>query len=486
MSRRRLAPAIGLAALALGVALPASPALAEGPASARLISAPCRVAMAHDTRRCFQVEVAEDPAHPQGRHIFLDGFVVPAAKPGPEKHAIFMFGGGPGERETDDVYAPAQLHTALPEFDVVMIDQRGSGETPDIRCGPGHDEASIKAALIDEWPIDRIRACVAALKNKADLTQYTTLNSAIDYDLERQALGYDRIDLVGGSYGTRMAQAYIHLYPERVRSAVLLSPVAPDQRMPEGFARHTEMSLQRVLDLCMEDTACRKAFPDAEGDLGKVKAILAKGPISAAYNGKRVTLSPGVVGGVIRGALYDPNAAAGVPLALHALANGDNDAFAAHAVDFRIGTDTALSQGLYLSIVCGEDFAYNDVGALHREDAGTLYGSFRTDQLAAACAVWPNGHDAPELHILKRWDGPVLTFVGDLDPVTPGVYAQRLMTQFPNGRLIRLPNQGHGTTEAAFAKCMLPMMLQFLKTPDASKLDPRCAETLTFPAFKLQ
>ncbi len=245
------------------------------------------------------------------------------------------------------------------------------------------------------------------------------------------------------------------------------------------------MSLQSVIDLCMEDTPCVTAFPDLEGDLAKVRARLAQGPITATYKGKTVTISPGVVATLIRGALYEPNTAKWVPFALHSLANGDNDDFAAKAVNYRITIDTALSQGLYLSIVCGEDFERNDLGALHREEAGTLYGHFRTDQLVAACALWPHGQGLAELHTLKTWNGPVLTFVGQYDPVTPAVYAQRLMTQFPNGRLIRLPNQGHGATEAAF-DCVVALSIRFLEDPDAAKLDPRCAETLTFPAFQLK
>ena len=107
-----------------------------------------------------------------------------------------------------------------------------------------------------------------------------------------------------------------------------------------------------------------------------------------------------------------------------------------------------------------------------------------TDQLSAArWAVHSKG--LAELHTLKTWNGPVLTFVGQFDPVTPQIYAQRLMTQFPNGRLIRLPNQGHGATQKAF-ECVEALTLRFLEDPDASKLDPRCAETLTFPAFQLK
>ena len=199
--------------------------------------------------------MAEDPAHPEGRHILLDGFVVPATKPGPETRALFSFGGGPGERETDDVEDAMDLSKVLPEFDIVNIDQRGSGETPDIRCGPGTDDASIQAALIDEVaarPHPRLRRGAEGARTRL----HTTANSAIDFDLERQALGYNKIDLIGGSYGTRMAQAYIHLYPgTRWCSAARTASRRRTPRRLEAAARCCSKSaLRGVIDLCMEDT----------------------------------------------------------------------------------------------------------------------------------------------------------------------------------------------------------------------------------------
>jgi pimeloyl-ACP methyl ester carboxylesterase len=253
--------------------------------------------------------------------------------------------------------------------------------------------------------------------------------------------------------------------------------------MPEGFARHTEMALNGVLDLCIEDGACAKAFPDPKGDLAKVKARLAKGPITASYQGHSYSFSPGVVASTLRSALYAPDSAAWIPFALHNLAHGDDADLAAHAVNYRRGITSGISDGLYLSIVCAEDFPLNDLAALHRDEAGTLYGSFRSDQLAAACALWPHGHDLPALHQLKTWQGPVLVFSGQYDPVTPTVYAERVISQFPNGRLIRTPNQGHGATEAA-NNCMIPLAMQFVRDADASKLDARCTEGLKFPAFQ--
>jgi pimeloyl-ACP methyl ester carboxylesterase len=457
--------------------------------AAKITPGACRDQIPHDTRRCFSVDLAEDPAHPQGRRIQLDGFVIPATAANPDRRAVVILQGGPGEAASESGDFAAFWAKQLPDRDIVAIDQRGTGRTPDIRCRSALDDAHLQPALIDEWPMADLKACLARLAGKVDLTKYTTANSAIDMELERRALGYDHVDLVGGSYGTMMAQAYIHLYGEHVRSAVLISVVSPDTPVPQSFARHTEMSLQGVLDLCIEDVKCRAAFPDIEGDLALLKAKLARdGGISFTWpegaNGKRMRMSAGAVAGAIRSELYDPSLMPLVPIQIHTLAHGDDPSFVKWAILLRRGIDGDLSQGLYLSITCGESWPHVNVDALRREEKGTLYGSYRTNGLAVACAVWPHGDDLAELHTLKTWNGPVLETAGQFDPVTPQVYAERVLSQFPHGRLLRLPNQGHGMTDDALA-CVAPLAAKFIETGDAMSLDARCAETLKFPGFVL-
>jgi pimeloyl-ACP methyl ester carboxylesterase len=471
----------------IGFAGQSASAQAQTPApaaEAKIIPGPCRDRIANDPRRCFQVDLPEDYANPSGRHIQLDGFVVPAKTPAAQKLALFIFAGGPGERVTDGPDQQVEVAALLPEHDIVAIEQRGTGTTPDIRCRNPIDDASLQPLMIDEFPIEPLKTCLKGIQGKADPRFYTTANSAIDIELERRALGYGKIDVFGGSYGTELSQAYIHLYGDEVRSATLLSPVAPDTTVPEAYARHTEMSLTGVIDLCLEDAACTKAFPDLKADLATVKAKLASGGITGTFKGKRLHLSAGMAATAWRAELYTPNGAASVPMQLHAVAHGDADGFIAGAVRYRRGLEEDISNGLYLSIECAESMPRNDISALRADEAGTLFGSFRTDQLLAACKVWPRGADLEELHHLKTWNGPVLATVGQLDPVTPPVYAQRLMSQFPNGRLLRLPNQAHGSTGEAQA-CVFPLVAQFIKTANAKSLDARCTETLKFPPFVL-
>jgi len=124
-------------------------------------------------------------------------------------------------------------------------------------------------------------------------------------------------------------------------------------------------------------------------------------------------------------------------------------------------------------------------GARATEGDADPFADLIPDQLAKACAVWPRGHDKAELHHLAAWDGPVLALVGELDPVTPPVYGQRIIAQFPNGRLVRLPNQMHDMTDQAFTTCAQPLIVAFIKSARASDLDTRCTEGLAFPEFVL-
>ena len=126
--------------------------------------------------------------------------------------------------------------------------------------------------------VDAYAACRDTLLANADLTQYTTEVSMRDVDEARAALGYDRINLYGGSYGTRAALVYIRNHGEHVRSA-FLSGLAPfENRNPLYHAPAAQRALDRVADQCAADAACHAAFPDVRGDLNAILTRLRASP----------------------------------------------------------------------------------------------------------------------------------------------------------------------------------------------------------------
>ena len=478
----------GPAALAAGIVLVSSAgALADQTVPvARIVPSVCRDFdgyAAKDHRRCFQVDVPEDPSHPAGRHIQLDGFVVAATAPNPTKAALFVLDGGPGNRATDDMAGESDWSEVLTDHDVVVIDQRGVGTTPDIRCNGPVDDAHLPEQLAHSWPVARLKDCLAAIAGHADVRLYTTANSAEDIELVRRALGYDRIDLLAGSWGTRLAQVYAHLHGDKVRTMTLSSVDAPDTYVPADRASEAETVFTAILDRCRADPACAQAFPDLRSDFEAAKRHLWNDHFETKdAAGRPVPISPNVLASALRYEAYGDNTAVRLPLQIHALAHGDVRDLTKYAVRWREKMETGPSIGLYMSITCTEGVAHDDLEALRRQARGTLVEAAQIDDLAAACAFWPKGVDRKEMHELSTWDGPVLMLSGALDPATPPAWADRLIGYFPHGRLIRLPYEGHVFTDPAL-DCLQPVIVAFIKSGSAFDLDTSCTKALHYPKF---
>jgi pimeloyl-ACP methyl ester carboxylesterase len=476
---------LGLAILTAGMLLASRAGAAE--LGAQLISSPCRdfdKGAKSDHRSCFQIDVPEDPANAAGRHIQLDGFVIAATAPNPSKAAVFVLDGGPGVRATDNMAGEGDWSELLTDHDIVVIDQRGTGTTPNIRCNGPVDDAHLSTVLAHVWPVARLKDCLAAFAGEADARLYTTVNSATDIELERQALGYDRIDLIGGSYGTRLAQAYTRLYPDKVRSMTLNGVDPPDAYIPANRARDAERVFAAVLDRCLADPACAKAFPDIRAEFGAAKRRLWSSDFWAKdTKGHPIRISPRVLAAALRFETYSADSAVKIPGQIHALAHGDVRDLTEYAVRWRKGMETQASLGLYMSITCTEALPHNDLATLRREARGTLLGRAAIEDLAAACAIWPKGDDQGELHDLSPWEGPVLMVSGGLDPATPPSGADRVARRYPNGLLVRMPDESHSATEPAW-NCLQPIIIAFIKSGSASSVDASCVKSLRFPEFQ--
>jgi len=119
-----------------------------------------------------------------------------------------------------------------------------------------------------------VARCRATLEPDADLTQYMTDHAIEDVEEVRARLGYEKVSLYGGSYGSRMAQAYLRRHPKRV-SAVVLDGVVPfDVAVPLTYARSAQQALDRVFAACAARPACQAAHPDPGGDMSAIQRRL--------------------------------------------------------------------------------------------------------------------------------------------------------------------------------------------------------------------
>ena len=223
-----LGVAAGLTAAAC--ARPRPPATAPPPATLAL--APCTIpgipGIARSVR-CGRFEVWEDRAARAGRKIALRVVVVPASGPDRAGDPIVPFAGGPGEAVVDDAGGAATPYAELNRRrDLVLIDVRGTGDSNSLACAALRTREGILGVLDGFLPVAGVKACRQALEPRAALAQYTTSNAVDDVDDALGALGYDRVNLVGASYGTFAALEYLRRHPARVRTVALEGVVPPD------------------------------------------------------------------------------------------------------------------------------------------------------------------------------------------------------------------------------------------------------------------
>ncbi|GAA3196284.1 alpha/beta hydrolase [Actinocorallia longicatena] len=222
---------LALAAALLASLFPA-PARAAAPAAPSPWTA-CGGELAG--QQCRNVSVPLDHARPGGPRITLAVSRVPHAPGGRYQGVLLVNPGGPGgsgRRFAFDV-AAALSPDLRQAYDVIGFDPRGVGASrPALRCMPRHlaagrppyDQAS------GRW-LKRSRAYAGACARRhgALLAHMTTLDSARDLDRIRAALGVQRINYYGGSYGTYLGAVYATKYPRRVRRMILDSNVRPSR-----------------------------------------------------------------------------------------------------------------------------------------------------------------------------------------------------------------------------------------------------------------
>ena len=239
----------------------------------------CEVQGLPGKQKCGTYEVYENRAKKTGRKISLNIVVYPATGDKREPDPVFYFAGGPGSAATDDARGFAPTFAKIREHrDLVFVDQRGTGKSHPLDC-KFYNPDDLQSYLGYFFPLEDVRKCRAELETKADLKLYTTTLAMDDIDEVRAALGYERINLFGGSYGTRAALTYLKRYPQRVRTAMLQGVAPTNQYMPVDFPVANERALQGVLAECAADEACNKAFPNLKEETKSVLAQLIQGPV---------------------------------------------------------------------------------------------------------------------------------------------------------------------------------------------------------------
>jgi pimeloyl-ACP methyl ester carboxylesterase len=453
-------------------------------ASSTLTAEACS-GVADSRARCYRLAVPENRSTPS-RTIQLRIVVLPATGTVAQPDPVFYLAGGPGQAASSLLRERTMVSPGiLRDRDMVFADQRGTGGSNSLDCrfyGPPDAPQSYFDKFL---PLDKVRECRKALSTSADLAQYTTDASVEDLEAIRVALGRPRINLIGGSYGTRLAMEYVRRYGEHVRTVTLESPVTASTHAPEGFGQFADRALAKLVEECASTPSCQQAFPKLADEVKVVFERLRHGPVTAmvAHPSKktavRVTLTRDHVAEVVRYMMYSAQGGSYVPLYLHHAFNGSFEPIATFLIRWR---SDGTFDGLYLSITCAEDVPFIAKDAAEADEP-TYLGSYRVRQQREACAEWPRGTVFPKQFEPVRSSVPVLMTTGDLDPVTPAANADELAKTLPNSVHVRIPFSGHSPSGLSGLECLDEIKRTFIDRGRIEGLDTSCVSKIVRSGF---
>ncbi|GGA12686.1 alpha/beta fold hydrolase [Dyella caseinilytica] len=435
---------------------------------------------------CTTFEVPENRDDPHSRRIGLKLAIARSDAQIPNADMVVLLAGGPGEAATESWVAAAPAFDEVRKHhDVVLLDQRGTGDSNPLSCKEADADDDDASYTLDLNKVRKeVAACLAEVSLKADPRYYTTTIAAQDLEDVRKALGSPAFDLVGVSYGTRMAQQYVRHYPDSVRSMVLDSPVPNQVILGEDMASNLDDALRKDFAACLAVPACKQHFGDSMQTLYQLRDALRANPHTVSFRDPQTykmverPLTEFSLASVVRMFAYQSETAALLPLSIDAAAHGDVGPLLGQSnlLSSDLGGD--MNSGMSMSVICSED---GDLLQPRPQDQNAILGNHLVDSIKAQCDVWPHGTRPADFHSPLKSDKPTLILSGQLDPVTPPRYGEAILAGLSDGRQLIFKGQGH----SLFSRGCMPQLLgQFIDKLDPKQLDASCLDKLgPTPAF---
>jgi len=429
--------------------------------------------------------VFEDREANAGRMIKLDLVILHATGSDPKADPLFYLAGGPGQANVD-VYRGYVESRIRQDRDIVFVNQRGTGGDNDLQCELHGGDDNIQGYLENPFDVEEFRACLEDLKQKFDLTKYSTPIAMDDLNDVRKALGYKKINLMGTSGGTRSSLVYMRRYPEAVRSAILIGVAPLAYRNPLYHPAGAQHAIDLLFKECLNDSACNDAFPNLEEEFWTVLERLEEGPVQVKIAHPvteemiEVRISLQAFTEAIRSMMYSIRLSRRVPLYIHQAFLGNFGPITEMAVRLERGSQLGLSLGLLLCVTCSEDVARIEKEEIPRETKGTYRGDVRVRSQMAVCDIWPKSELPANYADPVNVGIPVLLFSGKLDPVTPPRWGEEAARHLPNSLHVVVPG-AHGI----FGSCTDNIMREFLAKGSVKGIDTSCVKSMTLRSFML-
>ncbi|MFD5653510.1 alpha/beta hydrolase [Streptomyces sp. NPDC127039] len=457
--------------------------------------------------QCGKVTVPLDYARPRGGT--LDVALARYRATGDSRGSVLLNFGGPGGSGINELAVGGKEFMHLTNgYDVVTFDPRGVGRSSPVSCGPATlkimEATDGDGGMTDpEDVLERLRDAAAECAKYSGpvLPHIGTVDAARDMDVMRRALGDDRLNYLGFSYGTRLGAVYAARFPDKVGRMVLDGVDTLTEPLAEqglAGARGQQTALENFLDWCVEDVACPfgQDARDARDQVERLVASLDSAPVPSAF-GEPFTGQDMV--GAIGQALYSRELWPSLERALaQLLEDGDTrglEGFSSGGVTFPVRGDKGAGltdeedvpmdnlPAALMAINCADDpdrpTAAQVTASLGRlraryEDVSPVFGRYRLTQVLM-CYGRPRGTDYIRDDV-KDLDTARMLLVGTRgDPATPYRWTTETADRLGPSAVV-LDNRGEGHTGYASSKCVHRKVDDFLLygslPPDGSSCGP--------------
>ncbi len=433
---------------------------------------------------CGTLKVFENRATKQGRQVDLNIVVLPALRADAAPDPLFFLAGGPGQGAAKMAKVVREMfRQVLTDRDIVLVDQRGTGKSNPLNCEDQDD--SLKAfGRTEADGLAMLKKCMAGYD--ADLRLYTTPIAMDDLDDVRAYLGYEKINIYGGSYGTRAGLVYLRQHGDRVRSAILDGVAPTHMRLPLFFPRDVQRALDLLMAECAGNAACNATYPNLQTRLRELMARLEKTPATVAVvhprTGERggITMTARLVANILAGTLYIPIASSLIPALIERAEQNDFQGLLALASIGDNGSPPNMSVGMQLSVICTEDAPRITPADVAREAAGSLFGPYVMRMQQDACGFWPRGEVPAAYYEPVTSSVPTLVMSGEIDPVTPPVWGEEVARHLSHATHIVMPGTGH---TAGGTGCGVRIIRNFIAKGSTEGLDTSCMANVKRPRF---
>ncbi|WP_225825401.1 alpha/beta hydrolase [Streptomyces naphthomycinicus] len=443
--------------------------------------------------QCAKVTVPLDYAKPGAGTI--DVALARYRATGKSRGSVLLNFGGPGGAGIPALATQGRQFMDLTNgYDVVTFDPRGVGRSSPVSCGEGGDEA---LALADDDAVGRPQALFRQLRQAAGecarnsgpvLPHIGTVNASRDLDVIRQALGDDKLDYLGFSYGTRLGAVYAAQFPGKVGRLVLDGVDTLTESLAEqgvAGAEGQQTALDDLLDWCTTDSGCpfgqdRRTAGD---EVVRLVRSLDENPVPTDFGG---SFSGQDLVGAISQALYDKELWPSLERALISLVeDGDTRralAFATGGIGLPrdprpangglVDTEDIPLDNLSAALVavnCADDPDRPVAARLTKDlknlraaydEASPVFGRYRLTQLLM-CYGRPPGTDFIRDRVKNVHSAKMLLVGTRGDPATPYRWAVETAQRLGPSAVL-LDNKGDGHTGYSSSRCVHRKIDDFL------------------------